>query len=377
MSRNFLNTRLWLITAILIIGIAACIVPAAADSVSYIQITTNPSNGWVCLDHWNCQSAPVTFSTTSNSYHSISVYQDGYQMSTQSVYANDPGMTTNVAMTLASNSPLTGSLDLSSKPTNADIWLDGRYYGTTPQVIGGLSDGDHSLTLKKASYFDFTEPFTIVSSQTSTLYPTMAAYTSSSGYGDIEIQSNPVGAAVYVNNNYVGTTISSTALYVTQLSPGSYSVRVTLANYEPYTETAIVKAGAVYSIQANMVPGTSGITPDTIGQITVRSNPSGANIYLDNAYRGLTPLTLVDIQKGSHTIILKMNGYQDWQSSVNVAFGSSTDVSGTLTLSATPTPTTYVSQLAPMATKSPISLLGIISAIGIGAGAVILFRKRE
>jgi hypothetical protein len=286
-------------------------------------------------------------------------------------------MTTTVAVTLASNSPLTGSLDLSSKPTNADIWLDGRYYGTTPQIIGGLSDGDHSLTLKKASYFDFTEPFTIVSSQTSTLYPTMTAYTSSSGYGDIEIQSNPVGAAVYVNNNYVGTTISSTALYVTQLSPGSYSVRVTLANYEPYTETANVKAGAVYSIQANMVPGTSGITPDSNGQITVRSNPSGANIYLDNAYRGLTPLTLVDIQKGSHTIILKMNGYQDWQSSVNVAVGSSTDVSGTLTLSATPTPTTYVSQLAPTATKSPISLLGIISAIGIGAGAVILVRKRE
>lgn len=377
MSRNFLNTRLWFITAILIIGITACIVPAAAESISYIQVSASPSDGSVCLDHWNCQPTPVTFATTSNSYHSISVYHDGYQMSTQTVYANDPGMTTTVSVTLSANSPQTGTLDLSSRPTNADIWLDGRYYGTTPLVIGGLSDGDHSLTLKRASYYDFTEPFTIVAGQISTLSPAMSAYTSSSGYGDIEIQSNPVGAAVYVNNNYVGTTISSTPLYATQLSPGTYTVRVTLANYQPYTENAIVKPGAVYNVQANMALVTSGAATDTTGQITVRSNPSGANIYLDNAYRGLTPLTLVGIQKGSHTILLKMNGYQDWQSVMTVAAGSSTDVSGMLSPSPTPVPTTYVSQLAPTVAKSPVSLFSIISAIGICGGAAILYRKRE
>ena len=100
----------------------------------------------------------------------------------------------------------------------------------------------------------------------------------------------------------MGTTISSSALYVTQLAPGSYPVRITLANYQPYTVTAVVTAGGVYDIRANLVPVTPGPTPNTNGQITVRSNPSGANIYLDNAYRGLTPLTLVDIPQGSHTI---------------------------------------------------------------------------
>ena len=368
-----MNTRSWFLTTIFFICIAFSIVPAAADNVSYIQVSSNPSGALACLDHWNCQNTPITFATDPNSYHSITVYKDGYQMSTQTVYANATGVTISVTVTLAPNPQQTGSLNLDSSPTGADIWLDERYYGTTPQVIGGLSAGTHFLTLRNAGYFDYTEQFTITAGQTTTRFPGMSPYTQPSGYGDLRIQSNPVGAAVYVDNNYKGTTISSTALYVTQLNPGSYSVRVTLAGYQTYTKTAAVTAGTVYNIQANMVPVAPGPTPYINGQITVRSSPSGANIYLDNAYRGLTPLTLVDIPQGSHAIILKMNGYQDWQSSVNVLAGSSTDVSGTLSPSPQPTPTT----LPPQTTQSPIALVSIISAIGICSAAAILYRKSK
>jgi hypothetical protein len=372
MFQNFMNTRSWFLIAIFIIGIAASIPPAAAaDNVSYIQVSSNPSGAVACFDHWNCLNTPITFATDPNSYHSISVYKDGYQMSTQTVYANNSGVTISVMVNLISNPPQTGSLNLDSSPSGADIWLDQRYYGTTPQIIGGLSEGSHSLMLRNAGYYDFTEQFSITAGMTTTRSPAMSPYTQSSGFGDLRIQSSPVGAAVYVNNNYAGTTISSTALYVTQLKPGSYSVRVTLAGYQIYSQTAGITAGKVTTVQANMVPVSPGPTPYTNGQITVRSNPSGANIYLDNAYRGLTPLTLVDIPQGSHAIILKLNGYQDWQSSVNVVAGSSTDVSGTLASSPQPTPTT----LPPQATQAPVSPVSILVAIGICSAAAILSRK--
>jgi hypothetical protein len=371
MSQNFLNTRSWLLITIFIIGIAACILPATADNVSYIQVSSNPLGALACFDHWNCQNTPTTFATDPNSYHSISVYKDGYQMSTQTIYTNNTGVTLSVMLNLIANPPLTGSLNLDSSPSGADIWVDQRYYGTTPQVIGGLSDGSHSLTLRNAGYYDDTEQFTITAGQTTTRSPVMSPYTPSSGFGDLRIQSKPVGAAVYVDNNYAGTTISSTALYVTQLKPGSYSVRVTLAGYQIYSQTAAITAGKVTTVQANMVPVSPGPTPYINGQVTVGSSPSGANIYLDNAYRGLTPLTLVDIPQGSHAIILKLNGYQDWQSSVNVVAGSSTDVSGTLASSPQPTPTT----LPPQATRSPISPVSILFAIGICSAAAILHRK--
>jgi hypothetical protein len=379
MTRKFIKIRSWFLAVIFVICIAASIVPAAADNVSYIQVISNPSGAFACLDHWNCQNTPITFSTDPNSYHSISVYQDGYQMSTQTVYTNDSGVTIGVTVTLASNPSQTGILNLDSSPTGADIWLDEGYYGITPQVIGGLSADTHSLTLRKAGYYDYTGPFIITAGQTTTLLPGMTAYTNSSGYGDLQIQSNPVGAAVYVNNNYKGTTFSSSALYVTQLAPGTYSVRITLPDYLPYTQTALVTMGGVYAINANLVQVTPGPTPYINGQITVGSNPSGANIYLDNAYRGLTPLTLNNIAQGNHTIILKLNGYQDWPSLVNVLAGSSSGVSGTLspipqpTLTTLPSPTT----LPPQPTQSPISLFSIISAVGISSAAFIFYRKNK
>ena len=223
----------------------------------------------------------------------------------------------------------------------------------------------------------------IVAGQTTSKYPTLSPYSKGAGYGDIQIQSFPAGAAVYVNNNYMGTTISSSPLYITQLSPGSYPVRLTLANYQPYSVTAVVTEGGVYDIRANLVPVSPGPTPLANGLITIRSNPAGADVFLDNAYRGLTPLTLVDIPKGRHTILLQMNGYRDWQSSVNVAAGSATDVSGTLvanlqiTQPTPPAPTTEVTQPAPLQTRSPLSVISIISAIGICGAAVLLSKKKE
>ncbi len=378
MSYIFMNTRSWFLTAILIMGITFCILPVAAES-AWFKINSDPSGAYACLDHWNCANTPVTFATDPNSYHSITISKDGYQMSTQIAYANGIGVTTSLMVVLVQDPALTGTLDLDSIPTGADAWLDERYYGTTPQIIGGLSAGSHSLTIKKAGYYDYMEPITIVTGQTSSQSPRMTAYSQSSGYGDLQIQTNPVGAAVYVDNNYKGTTISSPALYVTQLPPGSYLVRVTLANYQSYTETAVVTAGQVYDIHANLIPVVPGPTPNTNGQITVRSSPSGANIYLDNSYRGLTPLTLVDISEGNHDIILKMNGYQDWQSSVSIPAGISTDVSGTLSSNPTPNPTAYPTQLAPLPTQSPVGLVCIIAAIGICGAAAILFRinKKE
>jgi hypothetical protein len=378
MPLNTKSTRSWLFTLILLIGITVCIAPVAAEN-AWLEITSNPSGAWACLDHWDCHYTPITIPTEASSYHSLTISKDGYQTITQTVYANSLGTTTPVVILLVQEPNQTGSLDIDSIPTDSDIWIDERYYGTTPQVVGGLYAGSHSLTLKKAGYYDYLEPFTIVAGQISSKSPRLTAYTSSSGYGDLRIRSNPAGAAVFVNNNYKGTTISSTALYVTQLTPGSYTVRVTLANYQTYTETAVVTAGSVNEIYANMASVVPGPTPNTNGQITVRSSPSGANIYVDNAYMGLTPLTLVNIPAGDHTIILKMNGYQNWQSSVKVPSGVSTDVSGTLASIPTAVPTNSVTQLAPLPTQAPVGLVSIFGALGICGACSLLFRinKKE
>ncbi len=77
----------------------------------------------------------------------------------------------------------------------------------------------------------------------------------------------------------------------------------------------------------------------TTGGISVISAPSEANVYLNNAFKGLTPLTLDSLAPGSYTVLVKLSGYQDWQATQQVTAGQTAQISATLLPSATPTPT--------------------------------------
>ncbi len=59
------------------------------------------------------------------------------------------------------------------------------------------------------------------------------------------------------------------------------------------------------------------------GTLQVTSSPSGAEIYLDNEYRGSTPATVSGIDPGNHTLEFRMSGFRSWKTDVTVAAGTS------------------------------------------------------
>jgi hypothetical protein len=83
-------------------------------------------------------------------------------------------------------------------------------------------------------------------------------------------------------------------------------------------------------------------TPSS-GKISFSSIPSGANIYLDNAYKGLTPLTIDDVPNGRHVVVMRLDRYEEAvrnllitgnSLTVNIALnplGTSTTVQPTIT----------------------------------------------
>lgn len=77
----------------------------------------------------------------------------------------------------------------------------------------------------------------------------------------------------------------------------------------------------------------------TTGDISVSSSPSGASIYLDGSYQGVSPMTIKGIQEGSYTIILKDIGYQDWSQTIKVRPGDTIFVSPLLIVTTTATAT--------------------------------------
>ena len=56
-------------------------------------------------------------------------------------------------------------------------------------------------------------------------------------------------------------------------------------------------------------------------KLQVTSEPAGADIELDGSFVGNTPST-IDVGAGEHTVVVKKNGYKDWQKKLKTSGGS-------------------------------------------------------
>ncbi|HPX73078.1 MAG TPA: PEGA domain-containing protein [Methanoregulaceae archaeon] len=321
-----------------------------------IQVVSTPTGAMVTLDRSRSATTPYTFYNIPVGSHEVSVYMSGYQTFYTSVSVNE-GQT---AYTNAILQPIvtTGSLSVSSSPSGAAVYVDGIYQGVTNTVIGNLVPGSHSVRLTKAGYQDWTGTVSISAGATTYLNPTLVQNPQPQ-YATVSISSNPAGASVYGDGVYVGQTRAGSPLVFTSVKPGTHTLLLTKSGYQDYQTTQSVAAGQDYVVSVTL----NSVQNPTTGGISVISAPSQAEVYLNNAFKGLTPITLDSLTPGSYTVLIKLSGYQDWQATQQVTAGQTAQISATLIPSATPTPT-----------QTGLFPLVILSGIGI---VFFAFRKRS
>jgi hypothetical protein len=88
-------------------------------------------------------------------------------------------------------------------------------------------------------------------------------------------------------------------------------------------------------VSGTLIPLTP--APDQTGSLSLISYPSGADVFIDGSYRGVTPVTLSGLTTGSHTIIISQSGYTDYSTTATVYAEQTRTVSVTL-ISSNPAP---------------------------------------
>jgi len=115
------------------------------------------------------------------------------------------------------------------------------------------------------------------------------------------------------------------------------------------------------------------------GSIAITSEPPGANVYLDNIIRGISPVTIEAVPNGHHTILLRLDGYEDYTSEVRVT-ADAPQVNARLVSRSTPTvppatPTTGTTTPpdgVPVTTRPTLQAgTGSLSVTTIPAGALV------
>jgi hypothetical protein len=197
--------------------------------------------------------------------------------------------------------------------------------------------------------------------------------TTSSVGGTIIVMSFPEGAAVYLNELYLGVA----PITRQNITPGKYEVRVSMAGYNNNTIPIELWDGSTREIGFNLDPASpSTPVPVGFGQIAVDSTPGGASVMLDGNNVGITPtgraaLILNNIPAGSHAVTVELAGYPLNTSTVTVIRNQVVRVnvdlatiSPTITGS-TPIPTTnrrQPSPFSPMAAVAAVGLIGLAAA---------------
>ncbi len=328
------------------------------QSFGSIVVTSYPTGAIAYLDGRAGQYTTATFTSVSaGTSHTVQVSMAGYQTYTTTVYV-DPGVPTRVSANLVPSPRETGSLSITSSPDGADIYVDGRYGGSTPAVVPGLAPGSHTVRVQKVGYDEFISTVTVYAGQRVQVPVTFSP--APANIGAIEVSSDPAGASLSLDGHYMGLTPVSGSYDLTSVTPGLHTIQLTLDDYQTFTQTVKVTPGRIVTLNAQLSPIPPGPVKDTTGQIVVTSSPAGANVFLDDDFRGISPLTLADIPDGSHIVKVRMDGYTDQTQVVTVTGTAVTQVIVSL------------AGIVPTATKSPVGVMTVLLGVFcIGAFAVL------
>lgn len=266
-----------------------------------------------------------------------------------------PIMMKPISMFFALN--FSNSINVESDPTGAEVIVDGKYINDAPARATDLTAGSHKVQCLLPGYLDFETTATAYDDKSSdvtcTLTERQPAPSGSSPYdlsgkwtmvaesrGRYEFELDLIqdgdklsGVMIRTNgdepvDNIRGVVYSDGRVEFHRLRPGSWVQKYEGLSSNPsgtlHMEGSFEQIGSTgeYNWQAD-------ISSRDTGAVSIESEPSGADIYVDGIIKGKTPAEILEYP-GSHEIVLSLPGFYNCSKTVSVKAGSSAEVSCTL-----------------------------------------------
>ncbi|MCA9836405.1 MAG: PEGA domain-containing protein [Trueperaceae bacterium] len=216
--------------------------------------------------------------------------------------------------------PRYGTISITSSPNRAEAYVDGQYIGLTP-VRYGTTSGSHTVEVRASGYQTYSSSVNVPGGQTTAINATLNPVVST---GTVNFVSQPQGAQVYVDGQYIGVTPTGAVSF----NAGSHQVRFVLNGYSENSYSFNVNAGSSQTI--------SGELRALSGSLTTRSNIGGALIFIDGQQAGsVTNGTGVNsfsgLAAGNHELVVIAPGFSTHVSTVTIRGGETVEVQVTQT----------------------------------------------
>lgn len=253
-----------------------------------LKLTSAPVNGaLITLDGTPTKfKTPYTFDTLTSGEHTVSLTLDLYEPVNRTVTVSDKE-TASLDIPL---NPVFGNVKITVTP-EADIYID-----TEMKAVGTwegiLARGMHTIEVKKDKHYPQTQKIDMKAGAAETLTFTLKPI-----IGSLSVMTEPPEAEIFIN----GQSYGETPKIIPDLIIGTYEITLKKDGFSTVTTSAEVKENQRTSVNQDL---------KNFREVTIKSNPSGANLTLNGKFEGTTPKTLTT-QFGKNTLILSKSGYND------------------------------------------------------------------
>ena len=272
---------------LLVLTICAMLIMLYLVTARAVIFQTQPNNADISIDGLSFNLGD-NYLLLSGDYE-ITANASGYYPLRQTVEVTEQNTQT-VDLQLQ---PLPGNLDVSADLTDISTHIDGQPTANVPGIIEGISRGAHQIEFSKYRYFPLQQQIDIVGlGTTQSLNISLRP-----AWGQMQFDSQPQGADLYIDNRLIGKTPLTTEV----LETGS-ALRLTLKGYKTIEQQVSVKAGT-----SEQYPPIQLVVSD--GILDINSTPAGANVTIDNQFQGTTPVQLSMAPFKQYRIELFLEGY--------------------------------------------------------------------
>ena len=132
--------------------------------------------------------------------------------------------------------------------------------------------------------------------------------------GTLTVVATPVEAKIYVDDAYAGT--------------GSVNVQVSVGaehRYRVESQDYIKEENSIFFAKSEKKIISVELVPN-FGYITVKSEPSGAELYIDDKKAGMTPYLARRISRGQHRVEVRKRGYEPYADVVTININETTRI---------------------------------------------------
>lgn len=286
-----------------VVGIAAAVVVLLAVTtlislLKPVEIDVQPRDAKVSTPGTFFAFQSGGFVSVLSGKHVLRGEREGYYPAEVTVAVDDKA-TASPPVARLRLAKLPGKLRIDTNNVAASVSIDGVQTGKAPGDVEA-PPGSHTVTLRAPRYLDFVTSVNVEGlgkrqDITAAMQPS---------WGTLKVIAIPAGARVEVDDKFAGP-----APATVEADSGVRRVRITSPGLKTWESSVVMKAGE-----------TLGIGPITLGQpdaeLTLRSEPSGAEITVAGTYRGRTPLK-VDLPAGiAHEVVVTLPGFANWTKSV-------------------------------------------------------------